>query len=252
MNKIIDLEKCFLVHTRKYTDSKNIVTLLTQDHGLVSGVLRVGKRKKIPVNLPPFCLVHASWMGKLELKTITFWESTSTVFNLSGPSLFCAMYINEIIVRLVHEGEHSRELFALYFLALEQLSHSDDSRFEQEKALREFELAMLAELGFAINLYGDVENKTIDSNTPCYYTYDPQAGFNKISIDKLGHEGIDTLIGQSEYSQSGVSTFSGTDLFNIAQSNWNSKSLKSAKRLTRLALAPLLGGKPIKARELFS
>ena len=252
MNKSIDLELCFIVHTRKYTDSKNIVTLLTQSQGLVSGVLRVSKRKKMILNPPVFCPIQVSWIGQSALKTITFWESTHTQFELLGSSLFCAIYMNEIINRLVHEEESHNDIFSIYSFALKQLSSSGGDRFEQEKILRVFELSMLRELGFELNLYVDVEGKKIVTNSLKYYSYDAQLGFSEIAND-------DSLLHvQKRPSSSHIGRhqaphiFSGDDLFNITQGEWNEASLKAAKKLTRQALAPLLGSKPIKARELFS
>lgn len=267
MNKSIDLELCFLVHTRKYTDSKNIVTLLTQHQGLISGVLRVQKRKKMIINPPVFCPLHISWIGKSGLKTISYWESTNKPLNLLGSSLFCAIYINEIVARLLHEEESNSDMFTLYSSALHQLSRSDGKQLVQEKVLRVFELSMLRALGFEINLYTDVEGSKIDAKNVNYYVYDPQLGFTKASENQLASSTpINRASNTGSLEQAPIlnrslparnnrqqtAIYYGPDLFNIVQGEWNEGSLKAAKRLTRLAFLPLLGGKPIKARELFT
>jgi DNA repair protein RecO (recombination protein O) len=48
------------------------------------------------------------------------------------------------------------------------------------------------------------------------------------------------------------STFTGRDLRALAEREFpDAETLRAAKRFTRIALKPYLGGKPLKSRELF-
>ena len=48
------------------------------------------------------------------------------------------------------------------------------------------------------------------------------------------------------------SSFTGRDLKALASRDFpDASTLRSAKRFTRMALKPYLGGKPLKSRELF-
>jgi DNA repair protein RecO (recombination protein O) len=40
-------------------------------------------------------------------------------------------------------------------------------------------------------------------------------------------------------------------LLQVSNNIWTANSLQCAKRITRMALSPLLGQKPLKSRELF-
>ena len=128
---------------------------------------------------------------------------------------------------------------------------------------------MLRALGFEINLYVDVEGRKIDAKNLNYYSYDAQAGFAKISKNELAtcsplspplkndslHKNTAANGPSSrqlpQNARQEAAIYYGPDLFDIVQGDWSEASLKAAKRLTRQAFLPLLGGKPIKARELF-
>ena len=47
------------------------------------------------------------------------------------------------------------------------------------------------------------------------------------------------------------SSFTGRDLKALASREFDVVTLRAAKRFTRMALKPYLGGKPLKSRELF-
>ena len=49
----------------------------------------------------------------------------------------------------------------------------------------------------------------------------------------------------------GSNRFSGKALLQVSNNIWTANSLQCAKRITRMALSPLLGRKPLKSRELF-
>jgi len=234
-----DLEPCFLLHSRKYTDSKNIISLLTQNFGLVSAVFRVQKRKSIIQAPPSFTLFKVSWFGKQSLKTVSDWEVESAIVNLHQKALFCGIYVNELIVRLVKEGEEVAELFSAYSSAISKLSHDSLALHQLEVVLRIFELNLLRELGLEINMTLDLDEQPIIDNDVVFYQYVNEQGFQRIknvSLDPIYTRQI----------------FSGSQITNIVRKNWTAGSLQAAKRLTRLVFAPLLGDKPIKARELFS
>ena len=239
MRNNVDLEPCFLLHSRKYTDSKNIVSLLTQNFGLVSAVFRVQKRKSVTQSLPPFTPFKISWFGKQTLKTVSDWEVESVMMNLHQNALFCGLYVNELIVRLVKEGEELVELFSAYSLAISQLSYDSLALHQLEAILRVFELNLLREIGLEISMTLDIKEQPIIDSDAVFYQYINEQGFQRIENTSL-----DPIYRRQ--------AFSGSQIANIARQNWTNDSLQAAKRLTRLVFAPLLGDKPIKARELFS
>ena len=107
-----------------------------------------------------------------------------------------------------------------------------------ELVLRKFELNLLAELGYAINLEEDCQSHQ-PINAYCYYRFTPDVGFE--------------LIEKIEDGEKNSRIFRGIDLISLRNLEWDEKSSeKAAKRLLRLALATHLGEKPLNSRSLFT
>ena len=103
--------------------------------------------------------------------------------------------------------------------------------------MRGFELTLLAELGYAINLESDCRDHAALENSS-NYRFTSDVGF-ELSTDELTGTNNSNL-------------FSGADLIALRDSNFSDKpTAKSAKRLLRLALNAHLGDKPIHSRKLF-
>lgn len=237
MNNIIELEPCYLLHSRKYTDTKNIISVLSKNNGVVSAVIRIQKRKNIHQTPSCFTLLKINYFGKKPLKTISSWEFDTAPTDLKGKALFCGLYLNELLTRLLHEGEESKSIFILYEKAIKDLDNSHLSKELLEVSLRNFEFGFLRELGFGVNLYYDADDKHIENNNSLYL-YQEQAGFKEIGP-------------QDNKKYNAMKIFSGQDLYSIRENIWAEQSLLAAKRLSRLALYPLLGGKPLVSKELF-
>jgi len=230
MNSRVSLQPAFILHSRHYGDSSVILELLTQDFGRIS-VLAKGFRKKRGVVLQSYTNQLVSWSGRGEMKTLTAIENRSTSPNLLGQQLYAALYVNEILLRLLPKFDPHPELFAYYEIFIPTLAQSHDL----EAKLRLFEYKLLSELGYALNLQQDcAAGEMIDANQ-CY-RFIPESGFFPV---------IETEI-------SGADLFLGAELQAIAAGEFQDQSVRrSAKRLSRLALAPLLGNRPLKSRELF-
>ena len=100
--------------------------------------------------------------------------------------------------------------------------------------LRLFEKKLLDALGYGLSL-----NTVTQSNFPIgddhYYLFDPDQGFCV-----------------AEKNDANQSIFLGADLLAIAEDRLQTEAvLQSAKRLMRLALAAILGEKPLNSRLLF-
>ena len=107
-----------------------------------------------------------------------------------------------------------------------------------ENILRVFELRLLAELGYAINLSDDyVTNEPIMKGK--LYKFIPDFGFEMVILSK-----------DEEFPDN---VFEGETLVAIREMDMEGKTVaKSAKRLLRLAFASLLGEKPLNSRNLFA
>lgn len=227
---MVSSSQAYLIHSRKYTDSKLIIELLTEDFGKISGVLRIPNTKKQPYRLPQvFHRFFVSWKSSNSLASIQKLEKLPHNFALVGRDSFCGLYVNELVQRLCVEHEDYQGLFDQYEYVLNALAKAQQQSHSQEQALRLFEFYLLEVLGYGFDFNVDVLGEPIELSR--HYVY--EGGFSQ----------VDEFFPRS---------LSGEMLRNIAQYDWNNPDvLRVAKHLTREALRPLLGSKPLYSRELF-
>ncbi len=225
------LQPAFILHSRPYRDTSLIVDILTEDFGrcgaVARGARKPGRRKALPLQLCQPLLLSCS--GRGELLTLTQVESHGVAFSLVGDRLYSAMYLNELLTRLLPPQDACPEIFHLYQATLEVLT--GDTHLEV--ALRHFEQQLLQQLGYGLELLYTYANEPIAAEEK--YRYSPDFGLQTVLPgDHLGNE------------------FLGADLLAIASDDYSSpQTLSAAKRLMRSALNALLGDKPLKSRELF-
>ncbi len=223
------LQPAYVLHARPYRETSLIVDLLLPDSGRVSAVARGVNRSRSNLRalLQPFNPLLVSYFGKAELKTLKTAERSGAPLRLRGDALFSALYLNELLARVMRTQDHCQVIFSAYEIALQQLRAAGAI----EKPLRHFELLLLEQLGYAIPF----PDAASDPAALYYYT---DAGY----FEPLGQATPETA----------ARCFQGADLIAIAAGSLeDGASLRVAKRLLRLALAPLLGDRPLRSRELF-
>lgn len=227
----------FLLHARPFRDSSLIGEFFLRRSGRVSilykHLKKEGKAGAKGRLLQPFSPLVVSFDGRNELKLGRLLEAAGASVFLTGTALFSGLYLNELLVRLLHREEPHPELFAHYHAALLQLQERVD-----EATLRRFEWQLLQELGYALVLDTDVAGEPVQPDT--WYLYEADAGFIP-----LAQPPADAARAQR--------SFRGAHLLEMRQEQYEDTAVRSdAKRLSRLALAPHLGDKPLKSRELFA
>jgi DNA repair protein RecO (recombination protein O) len=230
----IQLQPAYLLHRRPFRDSSQLLEVFTLDHGRLSLVARgVSRRRRggaLGALLQPFRPLLLSFSGRGELATLTAAEAAGAYLPLAGERLYSALYLNELLSRLLHRHESHPALFSDYGLALEALG--DVAALEP--VLRRFELRLLDELGYAIDITRDADSgEPLQLNAA--YEVDPELGLR-------------TAVGQAA---SGRTRLLGADLAAIAAGELEGPVLASAKRLTRELLSPHLGPEPLRSRALF-
>lgn len=229
----VQLQPAFILHTRAYRDTSLLVDVLTRDHGRLTVVARGQRqsRQKARRPLQPFTPLLLSWQGRTDLKTLTAAEFDGTAAFLSGNYLFSGFYANELLMRLLPQGDAHEEVFQAYHDLLSQLAAGEDL----EVMLRQFEFRLLDELGYGIDFTMEV-NTGEALAAESLYVWMNDAGFVEL--------------GRNEAR--GASGFLGRDLLAIASGDFSApETRRTAKRLARTALSPHLGDKPLKSRELF-
>lgn len=236
MSTLMPLQKAYLLHARSYRDSSVIGDFMTEESGRVHLVCRGVRREKSRSRglLQPFVPLLITWFGKSELATMRQVEPNGQPHLLSGDRLVCGLYVNELLVRLLHRADPHPKLYAYYHETITDLLTINNTQI----TLRRFERRLLAELGYALQL---------EHETATGVAIDPA---------KLYYFGLDFGIAelqQSSTSMSRVNIFSGEHLLQIAAEEFETPMvLREAKRLMRLALQAQLGGKPLKSRELWT
>ena len=231
----------FVLHSRPYRETSAIVDVFTRDCGRISVIYRgVKSSKGVTAKgrlLQPFQPLNLLWYGDRELKTGKDVEADGAAFFLTGTLLYTALYMNELLQRLLFKEDPHPELFQQYRQTLQQLQHVNaQASADIEILLRHFEWGLLTDLGYEIALDRDSQYHPIDP--VLNYRYDADAGF--VVVPKV----LD--------SKQQKLCFRGAELLAMAAQEWETIGiLPAAKRLMRMALAPHLGDKPLKSRELF-
>ena len=128
-----------------------LLDVLSRDHGRVGLVARGVRsaRTRTPRSLlQPFAPLQLSWSGRGELATMHAAEAAGAALPLAGEALLCALYLNELVVRLAPRGDPHPDTFAAYLDALARLAQGDSPAW----ALRRFERDLLGQLGYGLLL----------------------------------------------------------------------------------------------------
>ena len=258
------LEPAWVLHRRSYGDNGLLIELLGLTTGRFSAVVRGARRKthggSVVALLQPFSPLLVAPRGRAELKSLHQLESAGPRLPLSGLPLLSGLYLNELLIRVLPRFDAHPSLFAYYGTALESLSAVGPSSspyltadgaaaqggttglpLPAEEALRRFELALLTSLGYAVEFDRDSDGDLIEE--PFIYTFDPALGFQRC------------VFSVAEASSAGPGRYGGRQLRAI--DHWLSHYAlldedcrQPLKTITRVALAVLLGDKPLRAREL--
>ena len=163
-HQLIEGEPAYLIHQRPYSETSQIINLFSRHYGRVDVIAKGSKRPKSKFKsfLQPFSPILVSWSGRSQLKTLRSVDiSSSKQPNVSGKHLMSAFYLNELILNFLTTADPYPDLFDAYSLAIENLSSADSS----EIILREFEIELLTEIGYAINFRTEaMSSKKIEPN----------------------------------------------------------------------------------------
>jgi DNA repair protein RecO (recombination protein O) len=221
----VEWQRAYVLHLRPYSDSRKLVDLFSATHGRITALWRAPKKNGNPVLFAPY---SASWMGAGELKTLTSLETEDLAFSLQGTSLYCGFYLNELLQRLLPQGEDAANLFVCYETTLRALSNN-----EIDEPLRRFEWLLIRSIGFEFSFSQEAyTNRPIISQN--LYEFDVRFGFVVLPHDRPAEQ-----------------AFLGADLLAIAAGQFDARLGVLLKRVFRRILANKLGRTPLRSREFF-
>lgn len=242
MDTRVLLQPAYLLHSRPFQNTSLLVDFFCLDYGCVTAVARGARREKSKYRalLQLFQPLLVSFSGRGEVKTVNTVESSLGAIQLKGERLFSGMYLNELLTRLLHDHIEHRSLYNAYQDALVLLQGESD----MQPVLRRFELALLSELGYAVNLQFDCHSH-VPIESGILYRFIPDVGFST-------EETTEVTINESANSKS-ANVFRGEHLLALQKFEFpDVETSRSAKRLLRIALAAHLGDKPLNSRSLFA
>ena len=230
---IVEHEPSYLMHQIPYSETSQIVRIFSQKFGRVDLIAKGSKRPKSKFRsyLQPFLPLQLSWSGKSQLKTLRQAEIHGQYLaRIQGKYLFSAYYLNELILSFLRMEDPYPNLFALYTSTLHDFSESKPI----EPSLRQFEILMLSEIGYAINFTTEAHSqKPIETDLD--YVFIVEQGF----VSK-----------QDQNSDS--FRVKGQAIKAINKGNFSDQeTLISAKKILRLSIQYHLDGKELKSKKVF-
>jgi len=231
----VETQLAYILHKRAFRDTSQILDVFTRDYGRLSLMSRGsrGTKSKTGNLLQVFRPLLMSWQGRGEMPFLNNAEIADIKApSLSGKTLKSAMYINELLVYLLHKNDIHADIFDLYHECL----YSIEKSMNLEVALRLFEKNLLQQLGFGLNLVNDA-----DTGEPIHadktYAYFFEHG--PVSCDENRHSQANPVI-------------SGESLIAFDRGELSTgRQCAEVKALMRFVLKAHLGHKTLKSRELF-
>lgn len=249
----IDQVEAYVLHTLPFRETSLLVDAFTERHGRVSLAARGARRPASALRgvLLPFQRVSLSWFGKGEVKTLHSAEWLAMTPGLNGRALICGFYLNELLVRLLPREDPHPGTFAAYERALAALPCA--ARIDA--VLRPFELALLADLGYAIDLAREAGGGAPVTAEGCY-RYLPESGLARVAgAAGAGHRDTRDAEGGSS-TDAGASIgarVSGTTLLAMQAGDYAEMGVRrEALRLLRTALGHYLGDRPLLSRDMLA
>jgi DNA repair protein RecO (recombination protein O) len=162
----------FVLHARPWRETSLLIEALTRDHGRVGLVARGVRavRSRFPrAALQPLTPLSLSWSGRGELSTLTGAEPIGHALHTTGESLLCALYLNELVARLLPRNDPHPGVFEEYFAAFSRLAADDTPAW----TLRRFERDLLGHLGYGLVLEADAETgESLEAATDYAYRFE--------------------------------------------------------------------------------
>src|SRR5690606_8555337 len=98
----MDSVEAFVLHARAYRESSQRVELLSVEHGRIGVLTRGNRGSRRAQPLQPFRRYRIPLSGRGELRRAGTGEAIGAPHLLGGHALYAALYLNELLVRLLH------------------------------------------------------------------------------------------------------------------------------------------------------
>jgi len=235
---VVNTQIAYILHKRAYRETSSILEIITKDYGRVALMARGsrGAKSKIAGSLLLFSPLLVSWQGKGNLPYLKSVERADLKApSLKNKSLLSAMYINELLMYLLHKNDTHEAIFEHYHHCLYAL----EDQTKLEITLRKFEIKLLELLGFGLNLHTEADTGLPLRADVMYYYYLEHGPVvcNDAKVDSVPKISGESLIALANNSFQQVSE--------------NQQALLELKHLMRFVINHHLGNKKLNSRALF-
>lgn len=233
----------YLLHQRPYQEKRALYYLFSQQHGVIHGIGKKGA--------PLFEPLQLFATGKRDLKTfsqinVAQVEDLAKSIDplryqqISGQQQYAALYLNEILWKLLPSEDPMPVLWQYYQDSLRMLKQPLTAN-ELRLCLRQFENRLFEQLGFAISLTHDSTTAMIEPQS--HYRFLADVGL--VAINKVNNQS------ESLENNSVQAIFSGSDVLSMAQLGIVDSTLNNWSRLYRHLIDHLLDYQPLQSRLLW-
>ena len=234
----------YLLHQRPYQEKRALYYLFSQQHGVIHGIGKKGAPLFEPMqlfatgkrDLKTFSQINISPIQDSSTDTDTDTDTETLYKQISGQQQYAALYLNEILWKLLPTEDPMPVLWQHYqdsLLILKQKLNTDELRL----CLRQFEQQLFQQLGFSILLTHDNSNTVVDPENQ--YRFLPDVGLTPL----IQSDNIDI--------DSAQVVFSGNEILLMSEAGITESTLNAWSRLHRHLLDHLLDYQPLQSRLLW-
>ena len=235
--------EAYVLHSILYRETSLILKCFTREYGIVHLIAKGARRKKksSAAILQPFIPLLIYWkQHNVDLATLYQYEANGMPHKLTGFCLFGALYINELLLKLLIIMDQHNELFDYYKQFLENLENlkNSNNKIDLEKNLRFIEKKILKSIGYELQLDRESNTNMPIESTSKYY-FDVENGIQKAIniINKLNP----------------LPMFNGASLLALNNNHYpTDHERQEAKLFMRYVLAHFLGKKLLNTKKLFT
>ncbi|MEX0900190.1 MAG: DNA repair protein RecO [Gammaproteobacteria bacterium] len=230
MSGRVTLVPAWILHTRPYRDTSLLIEALCEEHGRTGLIARGvrgarGARGRWRGLLQPLQPLLLSWSGRGELSTVAGCEPAGPAVPLRDEALLSALYMNEVLLRVLQRGDPQPAIFQIYGDTVAGLAGTRGA-----VALRLFEKRLLDALG-----WGAAYDHAADDGT---------------AVDGARRYGFTADRGVLATAPGAIEV-AGDALLALAREDLTDPLvMRDARRVLSTALAPHLGDRPLETRKL--
>lgn len=226
----VELTPALILHRRAWRDTSFILEAFSREYGRIGVIAKGARRPKSRWRgvLEPLTALQLSWSGRGELYTLTGLEVVRA-HALTGNALMSGFYASELVLRLTARDDPHPAIHDSLAALLTGLSDGAPAVV----ALRFFERDLLDELGYGVPLDATSESgEAVTADVD--YLYHPELGLRRAE----------------SMAQAGDIRVSGRALLGLIEGRFAGRAeVHEARALMQAAIAPHLGGRPLKSVE---